>query len=323
MPPFPCFSPRHCLYALLPLLPLPVLADRHVAIRATAEDAYVESRLTNSAHPRAESYVFLEGQFFGGNIRDHSLERMNIQQIARILAPYLAEQNFLPAKETSEADLVIVVHWGLTVALRQNAENLAIMLDQANAERQADAEFAQSQYGTPENDGTGMDDRNSFGADGGAEFELKQVARAAAESVDYTWVEDLSARSEKDFANRPAAVLLGFSEELNKDSRRAFAGETANTLRSYLDDERYFVVLMAYDLRDHQPDEPFERVWVSRISVPSNGINFNMALARLGQMGADYFGTNQPSLDVKRAPRKDTRAEVEIGEPTVVAEDVL
>ncbi len=60
------------------------------------------------------SYHFAQGKFYGGNIRDKSLENMSLQDIAETLAKDMEEQNFFPASSTAEGDLLIVVHWGTT-----------------------------------------------------------------------------------------------------------------------------------------------------------------------------------------------------------------
>jgi hypothetical protein len=131
-----------------------------------------------------------------------------------------------------------------------------------------------------------------------------------------------SSRSERDIANRPMATVLGFSDILNRDSKRSFSSEEANTIRQFLNEERYFVVLMAYDLKKTEKGKPMERLWVARLSVPAAGINFPIALDRLGEAGSDYFGTDQPGLTIERRQPTEHRGEVEIGEATVITDDV-
>ena len=284
-------------------------ADKHVAIKANAEADYEEGRTTSSGEKRVEKYVFLEGKFFPGAIKDKSLEQTEMIEVARALAPHLAKQNFLPSKEQSEADIVIAVHWGMTTSLSYNQEYVMDMMEQARDRQVADKEFYDAQYGNGE--------VNDF-----AQELLRQSAADNAAAPNYDWARMAATRSERDIAERPMATVLGFSDVLNRDTKRAFSSEEANTIRQFLNEERYFVVLMAYDLKKAEKGKPMQRLWVARLSVPAAGINFPMALERLGEAGSDYFGTDQPGLTVERRQPTERKTEVEIGEATVIADDV-
>ncbi|MCF3651701.1 hypothetical protein [Synoicihabitans lomoniglobus] len=307
-----CYTfPRAPAFLLFALLIAHIgRADKHVAIRATASPDYEASRQTESGAPRVERYVFLKGKFFEGAIRDKSLEETEMIEVARALAPHLAKQNYLPTSETAEADIVIAVHWGLTTSLKHNTDYVMHMMEQAREQQRVDQDFYQAVY---------VDEN---GADiiptDYAQSLLQQGAADRAAAPDYEWARMASTRSERDISERPIATVLGFSEALRRDAKRAVAGEDARTLRHYLNEERYFVILMAYDLKSGKDGKPMERKWVARLSVAAAGINFPMALERLGETGSDYFGTDQPELKVKRAPVNDHRGEVEIGDAIVI-----
>jgi hypothetical protein len=130
-------------YAFLVLLlaaASPLIAKKRVAIKADAIPGYEESRVDDTGEKLPTSYVFLKGEFFEGAIRDRSLERTEITQVAHALAPYLAKQNFLPTKSTGDADIVIAVHYGLTTSLRHNTEYVASMMERARDQQMTDKE---------------------------------------------------------------------------------------------------------------------------------------------------------------------------------------
>ncbi|MCC5025505.1 MAG: hypothetical protein J6386_23215 [Candidatus Synoicihabitans palmerolidicus] len=288
-------------------------ADRHVAVKADADTSYVESREVPDGTKRVEKYVFLKGQFFEGAIRDKTLERTEITEGARALAPHLAKQNYLPTQETNDPDIVIAVHWGMTTSLQHNTDYVANMMERARDEQIANREFADAMYGSEQLDGGAPQPMGDF-----TQEMLRTSARQAAAAPNFEWARMASTRSERDISSRPMATVLGFSEVLNQDTKRAVSSEEARTIRHYLNEERYFVILMAYNLKHHENDKPMERLWVALLSIPAAGINFHKALERLGETGSDYFGTDQPGLKISRAPVKDHTGEVEIGEAIVV-----
>src|SRR5690606_19499140 len=102
-------------------------------------------------------------------------------------------------------------------------------MDQARHDQNAAKEYADSVWGFSEN--AGIDPRANPAA--GVETELMLQARAAAAAPDFDWAGMASSRSEHDISNRPIATVLGFSDLLNRDSRRAVASEEARTLRAY------------------------------------------------------------------------------------------
>ncbi|WP_221032074.1 hypothetical protein [Actomonas aquatica] len=290
------------------LLPL-AQANRRVAVKATAEDDYVAERYDANGNRIAQTYVFLEGTFHGGAIRDRSLERAEIQEIARTLAPYLAEKDFLPTDDAGNADIVIAIHWGTTVSLKHNSDYVSELMIQARDRQMEAQEFYQNTY---------MEDGEETIPTDYAQGLLQDSARQAAEAPDYEWARLASTRSERDFENRPTATLLGFSDVLNRDMSRAVMGEDARTVNAMLEEDRYFVVLAAYDLKNRGEDGTPQRLWVARLSTRSAGTNFTEALDTLGEVGSNYFGEHHPDLAIERKPVKVQNAEVEVGDPIVV-----
>lgn len=295
------------------LLFLPTgLTAKRVALKVTADQDYVAARQTTTGEQTEQRYVFLEGEFLKGPFRDRSLESMEMIEVARALAPHLATQNFLPASDTGEADLVIAVHWGMTTSLRHNTDHVMFMMEQARDQQAADRELYNAHYTD--------DEGNDLPQADYAQELLRDAAAARAQSPDYEWARLTSARTQQEISARPVATVLGFQDVLNLDASRAFMGEEARTISAYLNEERYFVVLMAYDLKSSRNGGALDRVWVARLSVPAAGTNFPTALQRMGETSADHFGTHEPDLKIKRPGTRAPAGKVEIGEAIVVEE---
>ena len=315
-PPTPLVSPARWLPALLfaSVALNPSFAETRVAIKATADEDYVVDRLDENGTPRVQKYVFLEGAFSPGTTPDKSLDEAEFNEVVHTLAPYLTKKDFWPAKEIGDADLVIAVHWGTTVSIKQNTDYMLDLMSRAREEQMQAKERAESLYGLVENEGG---DPRAQVDDGPASY-MKAQARSAAAAPNYEWVALSAAHSEREIANRPSASILGFTDVLNRDSDRMFTAEDARTVRAMLEEERYFVILVAYDLKNRNSGEAPKRVWIARLSIRSPGTNFTEALEHLGQAGGDYFGENHPGLRIEKVPEKKRKAEVDVGDPIVV-----
>ena len=288
-------------------------ADRRVAVKATADENYVAASVDENGNRKIQKYVFLEGTFQSGSIRDRSVENAEIQEIARTLAPYLARKNFLPTNSTEEADIVIAIHWGTTVSLSHNKEYVSELMQQARDRQHEAKEYFNSTY-------IGEDGEVAEPTDYAQG--LLQESAAAAESPDYEWARLASTRSEREFKNQPTATLLGFGDILNRDASRAFSTEEARTVNAMLEEDRYFIVLAAYDIKNQKEGGAPQRLWVARLSTRAAGTDFTRAVEQLGEVGSHYFGENVPELAVERVPAKSQRADVEIGDPVVVEDPV-
>ncbi|HEX2101412.1 MAG TPA: hypothetical protein VHF69_12145 [Candidatus Synoicihabitans sp.] len=89
-------------------------------------------------------------------------------------------------------------------------------------------------------------------------------------------------------------------------------------MRSELAEERYFIIVMAYNYRAIREKESKEALWIARLSLPARGNTFIDALPTLSRVGADFFGQSRTSLARVRTVVDAGRAETTIGELQVV-----
>lgn len=263
-----------------------VAASNYVVVSATATEGYERQAPDGALRP--ESYVISKGKHFGQG-RDAQSADAQFDLVLQALAPALAEQQYWPANGLENADLLIVVHWGETEVYDDPmADYMAESFNDALAEYMANADEAGN-------------------ADPGRLNELKRMEGMTNQ---------LAAQAQK-----TNAELLGYRSSLEKEERRYFASEDERTMKSELAENRYFVVLMAWDYQAMRVKMPAKLKWVTRMSVRSAGNRFAETVPALMRQGAPLFGRQSDSLVRHRESIDRRKAEVEIGETKVVEEE--
>jgi hypothetical protein len=258
-----------------------------VAVASTSSEEYAREKFGPAA-PKPESYLFFQGKFFGGTTRDPNLEHAQFLEIAKTLGENLVRQNYFPTKDQKKADLLIVVHWGVTTT-----------------------------YEDP-NKQEGLDRLNSAVA----------AEQAAAPSMDHSALNQELAIADLERGTEENSIsynsrLLGFRQELAKVENQVTAAASGVTseemgLRLLLSEERYFVILMAYDYHTMKKGTRPTLLWSTRFSVRAPGNSFTQALPVMSRVAADYFGRAVDGLKIESpdAPK----GKVEIGIPKVVGD---
>jgi len=266
-----------------------------VSIAAGADKDYVAQKFgERGAKAKPETYVLAQGSFFDGGKTDGSLDRMPFAEVARELAPGLAVQSYFPSRDAKSAELLIVVHWGMT-AVEDDATN-----GQADMDRLM-ADLATCNSG----------------------LQKSSIADPGFVNSDLDVMETKSAKAGTNVAEN--AQLIGFLGEFRKEEYRSAAypssmSEEDRQLRDDLGSERYFFILMAYDfnsIREGRIHGTKPRLlWSSHVSISAIGQNFTAALPAMGRIAAGYYGHQVDGLllDVRNVPSGD----VEIGIPRTV-----
>lgn len=286
-PPVMAFYRSLLLLGLAAVIPagLWAAAEASIAASATAGSDYLRPTDENGAL-RPERYIFAEGKCFSGATRDGSLEQMTFTNITRTLAVSLAKQNYFPAVDANSAQLVIMVHWGTTDIYEDPQRDLN---QQALNEVTAayNASIAETSRADPAALNMALSDR-----------EGAQAGVAAA-------------------INRNAQ-LLGYARALQRERRELNPTAAEITMSNELNEERYFVILMAYDNQVRLKEKKSKPLWITRLSVRSVGNNFTEALPTLAKVGAELFGRNRD--DLVREKTLKQRGSVTIGELEVLGQ---
>jgi hypothetical protein len=234
-----------------------------------------------------ETYAFGEGGNWGGEIKDATIDNLKFVDVARVIAEPLASQRYIPAKDPSKTKLLIMVYWGTTAVplpydedpiyqqFQQDVREYRILLDSGYPE-EADAVY---------NAG------------------LIQLAMANR------------IRDRLDFKN---AAMLGYNTEssaLIATDYGEHIGHTPLGIDQHdqvaeIEENRYFVVLMAYDFQLMWKQKKHKELWETRFSISERRNAFDKALPFMAQYASRYFG--QASNGILRTRFQE--GHVEIGE---------
>jgi hypothetical protein len=110
------------------------------------------------------------------------------------------------------------------------------------------------------------------------------------------------------------AQLLGMEEAFGSKGTRY----DEERLKRMIDEERYFIILMAYDYKKVKEGEEV-LLWRTRYSMRALGQSFTVAIGQMNDIAGDYFGDNMKGLITKRF---DDKSDVKMGEVEVIDSEV-
>ncbi len=233
------------------------------AFSAKTARVFVDSEASEGYHDRKESeegakyetYVFIKGNFYGGDFKDKSLRTASFEEIVGTLAENMKQRNYYPAAKPGEGDLLIVVHYG-TTSVEQDLQDI-FLIDPSDP------------YAVQEEDG------------------FSEVY--SDDLVDLSDLNDLASDNVARHRNSMENNRLGMGRALN---RKNITATEEFDLRVEMEDERYFIILMAYDYEKLRTSKERELLWTTRFSVPAIGTNFVDAYPALARAASAYYGTS-------------------------------
>ena len=254
-------------------------AEKLVTVAATAESGYVQ-RAAKAPANQPLSFVLTKGQILPGSNGDAELQKTPFENVAGILSQDL-KKRFASADGLKSADQVIVVHWGLTREHSRTADLMRYEPDVLRERLEA------------------IDDARAAEAADPSQATRVQGASAAAEADYKAEVQKMATLYRPDSLLAASnADLLGFGPAIAKGD------DTAEILRSMLDEERYVVILIAYDGAELRAGKKVQ-LWTTRASIRSSGVNLKLALERMSDVAGRFHGTQQ--REVVMADAKDRR----------------
>jgi len=284
-----------------------------------AEDALVTAvfsdvhngyrRVTNAeGRPERQTYAVAKGSYDRGLRGNASIDNVKFAGVVRAVAPFLAGQNYYPAPDRESADLLLVLHWGTTkpfdrgTGMYQDAftemtdvmSNLTNLARRGSVDRMSPATGGDNANGTPRSAG-----------------QIAEQAQAESELGDALLRLEMANRA-RDRANEHNANLLGYVHEINRrnnGSRFAGGGAAFDELIEDIENERYYVVIGAYDMKAVLKGE-HRLLWSTRVSIRAQGNRFDEWLPAMFANAANYFGEDSGRL-VRRFQRA---TKVELGE---------
>jgi hypothetical protein len=272
-------------------------SDGVTAVSSRASSDYARTRLPDGSY-QPELYSFGNGGHYGGPIDDPTIDPLKFIDVARVIAAPLADQKYLPGRDPAKTKLLIMVYWGITYvpagisgsSAYNNFNELQNQMNQAQALAGAAntaSSGAKGYHSTDNNKGLRDD----------------QLATLSSELTMLSMVNEQ--RDQTDFAT---AKLLGY------DSDDAVGTEFGNYIRGTalharrddlvleLEDNRYFVVLMAYDFQLLWKQKKHKLLWESRFSIRQRDHAFDKDLASMAKFASQYFGQDTHGLVRKTIP---------------------
>jgi len=264
--------------------------DGVTAVSAQRSSDYVRAKLPDGSF-RPETYAFGEGGVWGGEVKDATIDRLPFIDVAKEISLPLAAQKYLPAKDPAKTKLLIMVYWGTTAVPGPASDSTPYA-------HFSDAQDAAARAMNP----------------------LLQVPRAVQNAA----LSDLSAATvmlnmenhkndQIDFAN---ASMLGYDAagligtERGNYVRGTALGAERDDLYAEIQENRYFVVLMAYDFQLLWKEKKHKLLWQTRFSISERRNGFDRALPVMAEYASKYFGQDSKGLVRERVPE----GHVDVGE---------
>lgn len=276
------------------------------AVASKVSGDYIRARLPDGSF-QPEFYAFGEGGKWDGGISDATIDPLHFIDVARVIAGPLSGQKYLPARDPARTRLLIMVYWGTTAVPEPYSNSVAYQQFGRIANIFA---AAGARGGPPASKGY-----HSVGSGSVSAMPPYLIAEYSA-ALAMLNVEN-EQRTQNDFVN---ARMLGYdSEGMIGTERGSYvrgtpSGVYRDELVSEIEENRYFVVLMAYDFQLLWRQRKHKLLWETRFSISERRNQFDRALPVMAQYASRYFGQPSDGLLRMRVPEGN----VEVHEPTLI-----
>jgi len=278
-----------------------------VAGRASSD--YVRVKLTDGRF-KEESYAFGEGGTWSGEKWDASMDKMTFLDVAHVIASPLATKSYVPATDPKTTKLLIMVYWGTTHAPEHATDSNGYINLQVAQDNLLQIESA-SHAGKPVYN-AGQTQRSAIGP---AEAQVKAAEEQFMTAMSAVAAEN-AIRDKEDVLN---VKMLGYDswwEQTNGDRSGTALEHERMDLLTEIEEDRYFVVLMAYDFQLLWKEKKHKLLWETRFSIRQRHHDFDKDLPAMAQYASKYFGQDTNGLIHDSVPF----GHVEIGQATSLGE---
>ena len=278
------------------------------AVSSVTSPGYSRTRRPDGT-VQPETYAFGNGGRMDGPVRDATIDPLTFMKVAETIAEPLDAEGYVPASEPKGTKLLIMVYWGTTTGSKESTESAEI--EQLQAGQMGKPPPPQALTPATANAGMGPAGRSDSMAQSGVHNAGMQDFYGDLASV-------ALADRRRIQADAQNASLLGYDSELSEKNGMegtAFARDR-DDLVDELEENRYFIVLMAYDFQSAWKEKKHKLLWVTRMSVRQKGNDFGKALPAMTRYASRYFGRNSNGLIRKPVPE----GRVEVGVPKVVSD---
>jgi hypothetical protein len=265
-------------------------SDGITAVASKVSDDYVRKRLPDGSF-QPEFYSFGKGGKWEGEISDATIDKLQFTDVARVISAPLAGQKYLPSRDTGKTTLLIMLYWGTTAVPGPMSDSVAA------GEFQSAQDFLNR----------AMNPHNP---------EPHSVQDAAMDQLSAATVVLNMENRQRDVTDFRNASVLGYDStgvigtDYGMEVRRTPMKYRRDELIAEIEENRYFVVLMAYDFQLLWKQKKHKLLWETRFSISERSNSFDNALPLMAKYASRYFG--QPSNGLLRTQVQE--GNVEIGE---------
>ena len=218
-----------------------------------------------------EGYVFKEGGNFGGPRVDATMDKLNFDDISKVLVGPLAAQGYVQSEDPRATKLLILVYWGTTIV----PDDLNPRDRRESAQLNAEGLIA------------GDSVKGSNGA--AAAVNQEHLQSLMQQSAAFSNME-ASQDAQTDAAS---ANILGYTDEILRTRTR---DPRMVTLKEEIERDRYYVVLLAYDYMAARRYGQHDLLWETRFSIQEQGNDFEQAFPLMASIAGKYFGQESHGL---------------------------
>jgi hypothetical protein len=252
------------------------------AVASAKSKAYIRVELANGTFV-PESYVFGPGGVWSGQKVDSSIDKLTFSDVAHMIAGPLASQNFVPDTDPITTKLLIMVYWGTSHGDEHPTNSNGYQNLQQSNTAVSVASMAVHEKPSPIN------------------YEVLHQAQDAMATALSAVAAENKMRDEGDALN---VNMLGYASWWQDTER--FENTPMRFRRQDLIDEieedRYFVVLMAYDFQALRRHKKAKLLWETRFSIRERHHAFNEDLPAMAQYASQFFGQDSHGLVHKEVP---------------------
>ena len=261
-----------CNLAALSPTALQAAADGDItSVSARVSNDYVRAKFPNGSY-QTETYAFARGGHWSGSLRDNPIDHLQFTEIARTISRPLASQNYLPANTPNQTKLLIMVYWGTTTGTSAASSSIAyqaLQSSQASSDAEQDSALLRVQLENEQRDQTDVRNSRMLGYD--------------------------------------SEGLIG--TDYGRHLLTTALHHKTDDLINEIEDNRYFVVLMAYDFQLMWKQKKHKLLWETRFSIRESHNDFAKVLPEITQYASRYFGQDSHGLI-----RKPLQENVVLGE---------
>jgi hypothetical protein len=272
----------------------PFPSEQVEAISSKVAKDYVRKRLPDGTF-KPETYVFGKGDDWRGARVDPTIDHMDFMDVARVLAVPLAKKQYIPTADPKTTEELIMMSWGTTRAPEHATESISHQRLQAANQMHDNARIM-------------LKDAHSK-----AEVVAAQVMLAESDNQILMDLSAVQAENQmREDTDMRTATLLGYDSwwiSVNSAMGGSPLGRRRMDMEDELEEDRYFVVLTAFDYQKLAKEKKSKFLWEVRFSIREHGTAFDDRIKGMAELASDYFGRDSGGLHHDTIPE----GKVEIG----------